>query len=151
MTTTFANPLAFASFLTELKIALPTAEHVALERAAVIVETEAKRVLGTHDYGWPPLAASTIASKATGDSPLLETGEMRDSIEHNVDGRSAFVGSDNDKALWHELGTSRVPPRPFLSGALAHKEADVVKAIGEAIAGFLVSGEAGVRRQVTHG
>lgn len=97
--------------------------RAALDRGCVIIEDEAKRVIGTYDYGWPTLAASTIASKANGDTPLLETGEMRDSIEHTViDRNNAEVGSNNDKALWQELGTSRgIPPRSFLGGAAAHK------------------------------
>jgi phage gpG-like protein len=104
-------------------------EHAALEKAAVIVETEAKRVIGTYDYSWTPLAPSTIARKATGDSPLLETGELRESIEHNVDGLVANIGSNNMKAVWHELGTSRVPPRSFLVQAAVHKEKEVVHLI----------------------
>lgn len=142
---TFGSPLAFATFLTEVAL-IEHAANNALEKAAVIVETEAKRVLGTHDYGWPPLQPETIARKATGDSPLLETGELRDSINHNVDkssaghGRSAFIGSDDDKAVWHEYGTSRIPPRPFISGALIHKETEVVAALGQQIHAHILSG-----------
>jgi phage gpG-like protein len=141
---TFASPLAFATFLTEVAI-IEHAANQALEKAGQIVETEAKRVLGTHDYNWPPLQPETIARKATGDSPLLETGELRDSIHHNVDhssvgrGRSAFIGSDDDKAVWHEYGTVRIPPRPFLSSALIHKEKEVVEAIGQQIHAHILS------------
>jgi phage gpG-like protein len=111
------------------KIALMRAfEHEALEKAAVIVETEAKRVIGSYEYGWPPLAASTVERKGA-DTPLLETGELRDSIEHNVDGLVANIGSNNMKAVWHELGTSRVPPRSFLVQAAVHKEKEVVHLI----------------------
>jgi HK97 gp10 family phage protein len=128
----------FATFLATLEAEVKHANHSALEKAAVIVETEAKRVLGTYDYGWTPLAASTIASKATGDSPLLETGEMRDSIEHTVTHDEAQIGSNNDKALWQELGTSKIPPRPFLQGALQHKADEVVAVIGREIHGALI-------------
>lgn len=106
----------------------------AMGHACVIVETEAKRVLGTHDYGWPPLAASTIAQKKNGDTPLLETGDMRQSIEHTVQpeltGATGYVGSNDPKAKYHELGTSQIPPRPFLSGAAMHKEQEVVHELG---------------------
>jgi hypothetical protein len=142
----------FASLLGGMAVEMQLVEHDALEKAAVIVETEAKRVLGTHDYSWPPLAPSTIARKATGDSPLLETGELRDSIQHHVGhtgahgGMEADIGSDNDKALWHELGTARVPPRPFLSGAAIHKEHEVVDVIGREMVAFLAGGT--VRRQI---
>lgn len=106
----------------------------ALEQACVVIKTEAKRVLGTHDYGWPPLKPETIARKANGDTPLLETGELRDSIEHSADSQVGHIGSNNDKAVWHELGTSRgIPPRPFIAGAAQHKEKEVVALIGKVV------------------
>ena len=48
--------------------------HDALDGACLIIEKEAQRVIGTYEYGWPPLSPATIARKATGDSPLRETG-----------------------------------------------------------------------------
>ena len=96
-------------------------QHKALDAAGKILEDAAKDVIGTYDYGWTPLAPSTLAKK-NADTPLLETGEMRDSIERTVS-PVAFgilprgnvqVGSNNDKAVWQELGTSRIPPRSFL-------------------------------------
>ncbi len=128
----FSSPAAFAAFLPTLLLEVAHEEHKLLEKAAKIVETEAKRVIGTYDYNWAPLAASTLERKAA-DTPLLETGEMRDSIEYAVDGKEAHIFSNNDKALWHELGTSKVPPRPFLSGALENKSEEIVKQIGQGI------------------
>ena len=119
----------FAAFSAGMVHEIDKAKREALEKGAVIIETEARRVIGTHDYGWPPLAPSTLARKAA-DTPLLETGEMRDSIEHSVNGDEALIGSDNEKALWHELGTVKIPPRPFLMGAAQHKEQEVVRLIG---------------------
>lgn len=104
----------------------------ALEKSAQIIEDEAKRVIGTYEYGWPPLAAATLAQKRA-DTPLYETGEMRDSITHytNRDELWAAVGSNNDKAVWQELGTftaaglPHIPPRSFLMGAAMHKEDEI--------------------------
>jgi phage gpG-like protein len=98
---------------------LPKRINELLEKSAQLVEDEAKASLGTYQEGWPPLKPGTIAGKATGDSPLLETGDLRMSIEHHVDAEAheAYVGSNNPKARWHELGTSRIPPRTFLMGA----------------------------------
>jgi phage gpG-like protein len=127
----------FAAFLVgTLSLEIERANHKALEKAAVIVEEEAKRVIGTHDYGWPPLAESTLARKAA-DTPLLETGEMRDSISHTVTKDEAHIGSDSNVALWQELGTSRIPPRSFLQGALQHKTEEVVSTISRGIVGSL--------------
>jgi phage gpG-like protein len=81
-----------------------------LEKAAQIVEDEAKASLGEYQAGWPKLKPQTIARKATGDSPLLETGDLRMSIEHHVDAEAheGYVGSNNPKARWHELGRNAV-------------------------------------------
>jgi hypothetical protein len=48
---------------------------------------------------------------------LLETGELRDSVQWTSEGNQGWVGSNNDRAVWHELGTSKIPPRSFLAGA----------------------------------
>lgn len=128
--------VGFAGFLATLRLEMDHANHSALEKAARIVEEEAKRVIGTYDYGWTPLAPSTLAQKAA-DTPLLETGEMRDSIEHISDHKEANIGSNNDKALWQELGTVKIPPRSFLAGALQHKTDEVVDVIGREIVGAL--------------
>jgi phage gpG-like protein len=129
----------FASLLQEAVRSMPVLLHAAMEHAAQVVEAEAKRVIGTHEYGWPPLAESTLARKSA-DTPLLETGEMRDSIEHYSSFDNAVIGSNNDKAVWHELGTNRIPPRPFLSGAAQHKAEEVRDIIAETVIGHLKTG-----------
>jgi phage gpG-like protein len=128
--------VGFAGFLGTLQLEMEHANHSALEKAAKIVEAEAKRVIGTYDYGWTPLAPSTLAKKIA-DTPLLETGEMRDSIEHVSDHKEANIGSNNEKALWQELGTVKIPPRSFLVGSLQHKTDEVVDTIGREIVGVL--------------
>jgi hypothetical protein len=124
------NLLEGAALFGGMAIAYQKAIHDSLDGACEIVEKEAKRVIGTYEYGWPSLQPDTIARKAKGDTPLLETGEMRDSIEHTVSGKSGFVGSNNDKAVWQELGTSRIPPRSFLGGACMRKGEEVAKHLG---------------------
>lgn len=131
------NLLGFAAFATGLVAHMEHEIHNSLEEAGKIVEEEAKRVIGTYDYNWTPLAASTLARKAA-DTPLLETGEMRDSIEHSVSGRTAYIGSNSDKAVWHELGTSKVPPRPFLQGAVDHKIEEIVEKTGHNVHASLI-------------
>jgi hypothetical protein len=145
------NSLAdFAKHLTGIIAYADHAEHHALEHAARIVETEAKRVIGTYDYGWPPLAPATQADRArkgfSADEPLLRTGEMRDSIQHTVYRRGAGfgaheaeVGSNNDKAVWQELGTSTIPARSFLAGAAVHSAPHAVAWLGQAYHAILTS------------
>jgi phage gpG-like protein len=138
--------LEMVKVFAEIVVELPLVERGAMEQAAVVVETEAKRVIGTYDYGWPPLAEATKADRiAQGfpeDEPLLRTGGMRDSIEHVSSDKEAHIGSNDDKAVWQELGTSRgIPPRPFLAGALHHKADEVVEIIGSEVVGFLATGK----------
>jgi phage gpG-like protein len=121
-----------------LAIMLEHKKHDMLDRAAQILQTEAKRVLGTYDYGWPALKPSTIAGKSTGDSPLLEKGDLRDSIERDVQTDKAYVGSNDKKALFHEFGTSRIPPRPFFGGAVNAKHSEIGEMIGKTFHGALV-------------
>jgi phage gpG-like protein len=83
-----------------------------IARACELVARQAKRAIGKQHELWPPLKPATIARKLRGNTPLLETGELRDSIEWTAHGLEGEVGSNNDKAVWHELGTSRIPPSP---------------------------------------
>lgn len=129
----------FAAKLGTMAVEVTVAEKSALEKAAVIIEDEAKRVIGTYDYGWPPLAPSTLAHKSA-DTPLLETGEMRASIEHTVREKTAEVGSNDDKAVWHELGTATIPARSFLAGAAVHKGKEAAQEIGREVFAALIKG-----------
>ena len=86
-------------------------------RACEMVARAAKRAIGKRHELWPPLKPETIARKLRGNTPLLETGELRDSIEWTASGLEGQVGSNNDKAVWHELGTSRIPARSFLASS----------------------------------
>ncbi|KAA0686006.1 hypothetical protein DTW90_34535 [Neorhizobium sp. P12A] len=140
---------SMAAFLTEMAVHMPMAEHNALAAAAQVVETEAKAEIGHYQgaagpfAAWAPLKPETIAQKANGDTPLLETGEMRDSIGTVIQEHEAYVGSDDDKAVWQELGTSRgIPPRSFLGGAAARKSGEVRDIIGREMHAALVKAEA---------
>lgn len=135
--------LGFVGFLGTMQLEIDHTNHKALERCGRLVRNEAKRVIGTYEYGWPPLAASTVARKGK-DTPLLETGKMRDSVEFTVAHKMGAVGdaevqigSNDPKAKWHELGTARIPPRPFLEGSLKKKTPEVLDIIGRAVHGKL--------------
>ena len=139
--------LAAAAFFTEMSLAEKHVNTHALREACKVVRDEAKRVLGTYEYGWEPLAADTVEHKKTGDSPGYETGEMRESIKYKITERprhgvraAGDVGSDEDKALWFELGTVKQPPRSFLYEAAVHKEQEIVKLVGDEVFLFLGTG-----------
>ena len=120
-----------AAFFTALSFTTDGVSKRAMTKAAKLVRDEAKRVLGTYDYGWPSLAASTIEHKKHGDTPLLETGDLRNSIKYSVSEHEFTVGSNSPKALWHELGTSRIPPRSFIGGAAQAKIDEVHEIMGK--------------------
>lgn len=136
--------LGAAKLFSELAM-VRVAEHHALEHAARAVETEAKRVIGTYDYGWPELAESTqeqrVAQGYSANEPGLRTGEMRDSIEHTTQGDEAHVGSNDEHLVFFDLGTSKQPPRPVLAAAAMHKEHEIVDLIGRTMVAHL-SGKA---------
>ncbi|MGD0188894.1 MAG: phage virion morphogenesis protein [Roseiarcus sp.] len=134
-----------AEKLIAVGIETEVAIQLSVEKAASLVRANARDAIGNADngYGWAPLAESTIADKErqgyTTPAPLLRTGELRDSIGITMGHHVAWVGSNNDKAVWHEFGTNRIPPRPFISKPaieseeLIHKIA--VNTVGMALAG----------------
>lgn len=67
------------------------------------------------DIEWAKLKPDTVANKVNGDTPLLETGELRNSYKITSLGENAReIGSNLDKALWMEEGvvSQNIPARP---------------------------------------
>jgi phage gpG-like protein len=125
--------LGFVAQIRQIESDIDKLGPAIIARACEMVCARAKAMLGTYQDGWPALQPETIARKMRGDSPLLETGEMRDSIEWNSSGLQGYVGSNNDRAVWMELGTSKVPPRPFLSLAAAEMEDKIHRMAAKAV------------------
>ena len=121
------------------------AREKALEAGAQIIQKEARRVIGTYDYGWEQLAQSTQADREKkgfpANEPLLRTGELRDSIHYQIlkRGHLAEIGSDSDIAVYQEMGTSTIPARPFLAGAAVKTEKQITKVV-RAIVGAATAG-----------
>jgi phage gpG-like protein len=137
--------LSMAKHFTAISAAMPMAEHAALDHASKLILEECKAEIGTYQSaagpfaGWAPLKPSTIARKANGDTPLLETGEMRDSYERSIGIGEARVGSNNDKAVYHELGTRNIPARSVIGIAAVHKEKQIHKDTGRRFYGLLTA------------
>jgi phage gpG-like protein len=68
------------------------------------------------------------------DTPWVRTGALRDSISATAEGLQAAVGSNDPAAAPQEMGTSRIPPRPFLAPAAAAAGEGISHAIGQAVA-----------------
>jgi hypothetical protein len=123
--------------------------EIILSEWSALVCKRAREAIGTYEYGWPPLGPAAIAKH--GDTPLFDTGALKESIGafvqmHSAGHGRAVVGSDSDKAVWHELGTSRIPPRSFLmsSAMRSHKDIGIIarRAIHTAWTGAGVNGSA---------
>jgi phage gpG-like protein len=126
---------------------IEAAKRAALEAACVTIETKAKNYIGVPHSWWPPLAAETLRRKDGVNTPLLEQGNMRDSIEHTVvDNNHAWVGSNDPVAEYQELGTSRgIPPRSFLAHAAQDSGEEIAKMTARIVGGAIGAGLAGSR------
>lgn len=116
------------------EIALVPALEVVVAETAELMAEAARGFIG-HEQGpvsitspvpfymgaWEPLAASTMAEKrrlgidAQDGAPLYRTGQMKISIRAGVVGLTGVIGSDDEAALYQEMGTATIPPRPFLA------------------------------------
>jgi len=141
--------LGFAAHLGQLEVAAEVAMREGLERAARVVEAEAKSEIGHYQtaagpfVAWAPLAPITVDQKerlgyAPPDNPLLRSGAMRASIEHTVTQGMAVVGSTSDIAVYQELGTKTVPSRSFLGAAAARKSEEVAEILGAFVTKALI-------------
>nr|WP_220495205.1 hypothetical protein [Pantoea pleuroti] len=109
------------------------------------IEETAKKEIGVYQpaYGpfdaWAPLAESTkhdrVRQGYSEDEPLLRSGELRDSIESEVVGLAAIVGTKSEIGLWQEVGTTHIPPRPFIGPAYVRKIDPLREAMGVVISG----------------
>lgn len=151
--------------LDELAIKLASAKagmernvNRAIYRCAVKVQATAKLKFGHYQpqFGsypeWAKLKPDTVARKAKaggGEDPLIGhysggsknkvyPTPLRNSILVEVKGLTGIVGTNNPLGKYHEFGTHKIPPRPFLRPAL-HQEQDFIKKqIKEAVAKTLL-------------
>jgi phage gpG-like protein len=129
--------LSLAEFAAELVVAdhnLKVAETEVITAACAMVAERAKDIIGVPQPGWPPLSPETLKHKDGINSPLLETGELRDSITWNSDDQEGYVGTNDPKGRWQEFGTSRIPPRSFLGAAAIQMECEIDKMAERAVA-----------------
>jgi HK97 gp10 family phage protein len=152
MTMEFDSLAGLAAHLT--REVMPGLDHEVshgLKRAAELIEETAKEEIGVYQAeagpfpAWPSLADSTIADRVskgfTPDDPLLRSGELRDSIVHEVEEWEATIGSTDPVMEFHEFGTSRMPPRPVMGPALVHNAEKVQQLIGHAAVSVFVGGD----------
>ncbi len=138
MTITLAD---LARHLEEAAVAVKPSLEVALGAIGAHTVEVALAMIGHEHANWPPLAASTLAHKKA-NTPLLETGEMRDSIKAAVIAPELelLVGSTDPKSKWHEYGTRKIPPRPFIGPSAIASLPFAEKTLGETAVKLLTRG-----------
>ena len=144
--------LEMAGKLAAAEVAIHINARSALKRVAVKVEATAKAELGTYQDAvgpfpaWAELAESTKDERSrlgyTPNDPLLRSGELLDSIKHDVTDLVATIGSTSEIAEYLEFGTSKMPPRPFIGPAAETN----IEAIKRELGGAVVSGMIGGRQ-----
>lgn len=81
---------------------------VALEAIGQQAESHAKQVItDTLVYG-----GIDVTQFGEHDNSRVDTGAMRNSVSHTVNGESAYIGTNLDYAVYHELGTGIYASQP---------------------------------------
>lgn len=142
------NDLAtFIQHFATLEVAVQRSAERGLDQAAALVEKTAKAEIGHYQpavgpfEAWPQLADSTLAHHAAmgvGDTPLLVTGELYGSIQREIAGNEAVIGTTMEIGAYQEFGTEKIPPRPFM-GPAAYVNREKIEQImaRSAVAGLL--------------
>ena len=73
-----------------------------------------------------------------GDTPLLVTGELYASIEHEVEGNEAVIGTKLEIGEYQEFGTKNIPPRPFMGPAAFNNQAKIKKIMSHSLVTAIV-------------
>lgn len=137
------NSLAeFSTHLVQLAAAEALALHRGLDKAAVLIENSAKAEIGMYQPAvgpfpeWAPLADSTEEEKARLgyplDAPLLRTGDLRESIQHETVAFEAIIGSTSPIMAYQEFGTEKIPPRPVIGPAAFMNQEEIQAIVGSA-------------------
>lgn len=137
----------FEAMLAKAAAEAPVRLAIGLDKVGALAESLAAHYPGEYQEGWPQLAESTLKDKERKGfavpSPLKRTGEMAESYRKEVEPfeLEMVVGSPEKKALWQEMGTSRIPPRPVCEPALKHSLPFAADVFGEIAVSLLTGGK----------
>jgi hypothetical protein len=115
----------YAKFLEgSARRAVPLME-TALHRVGDHALSLAKEYVG-HDSLWRPLSpdyvsdkkAAGLTGRVSATDTWLLTGETLKSLAVAADGHEVVLGATTDQALWNEIGTAKMKPRPLLAMAM---------------------------------
>jgi len=77
-------------------------------------------------------SALLVEGEAKNLAPV-DTGNLRNSLTHEVEGQEAYVGTPVSYAIFQELGTSKMAAQPFLNPALESNKENILKIFKEEI------------------
>lgn len=127
-----------------------TVKKQAMRRAGTKVLAHARSKFGVYQPAvgewarWMYLTDYTMTERIwqgfTPDDPLKRSGGLKKSLHLSIDNDRIVIGSNDERMIWHEMGTSRMPPRAVLGPALYEKRHEVAKIIGHSIARHMMYG-----------
>lgn len=147
----FSDLSSFIVHFAALQMAVQHQAEHALKNAAVLIEKTAKEEIGYYQpsvgpfQSWQALAPSTLdhhTAMGAGDTPLLITGELYASIEHESVGSEAVIGTKMDIGAYQEFGTDRIPPRPFMGPAVFVNKEKIERIMAKGVVTGLLGGNA---------
>lgn len=109
-----------------------------LKKAGAFLEGAIKETITKGRSEWPPLKPETIKRKGS-SKPLIDTGKLRASITHKVEGDVVKVGVFGEEqaliAAVHEFGSPKknIPQRSFMRVTADEKEKDVQRLVDEEV------------------
>jgi hypothetical protein len=143
----FASIASFVEFLETRVEATRHAQKEGLNAAGAMLVHEARATIGEYQDAagpfpaWPELSEATLyggvnevgyhypgkveLGYSPPDNPLLRTGQMRASIEHEASEAQVIFGTNDPVAVFQEFGTEKMPARSFI-GATMYRHAHEV-------------------------
>jgi len=128
---------------TDLLKALEDGKNEILRIVGAFLEGQIKQTITRGRAEWPPLSPETIKRKGS-SKPLIDTGKLRNSVTHKVEGNAVKVGVFGEEAVIaavHEFGTTKagrghkvvIPSRPFIRPTVDENIQEVEKIVGREI------------------
>lgn len=109
---------------------LRTRSEKLVAKTALGIETKIKTEMAAaksgREYG------GHVAS-APGEAPAIDTGELINSIQTDINGLSATVGTNQEKAAHLEFGTAHIAARPFMEPAFEEAKPEFERELKEIV------------------
>jgi hypothetical protein len=140
----------YAEFLSRSVARVEPAIEMGLARVGDHALSLAKEYVGHEMPSWRPLTPDYVSAKASAGltgrvsatDPWLLTGETLKSLAAEVHGHRAVLGATTMQALWNEVGTAKMQPRPLLALAMRNATDYAADVFGEIAVSLLVPPEA---------